>query len=638
VIRKWAARRRGVVAFLLLVLVLAAFLVVLVARFLSGRPLFARGERARPTDATFLRRGTRSLDPARPFPSRWSFLPGWQRSAWRVGVTVAVGVSVWAWWHARGWLVAVLVTGLLVVTSRWLRRRHDVSTPRRFREVYVSPLAHALSPMVGMDPARAESWLRIDPALGELSSRLVSRMRPLEVRVRAWYGEHVSPVVWWLPDRAQRLRWWFSSLSPVASVRASVSRPVEARPVCVEVRAGAWVSPEVRTAAGAIVAAKLGLSDLRASWDAVGPRMVGRWTVAVRPPERCGLAEIRAAIDSAAEHELVLGVQAGGAPFVVSLDDDAAHIGVSCGSGGGKSVLATLAAAQVLRRGGRVCILDRKGSHRWARGLPGVTYCSRPGDMHAALIGLATEADARNSQAMEEDDDWKPADRVLLVFEEMNAGIAQLRQWWDRNRDKSDPKVSPAISAYQDLMFMGRSAFVNVFGIAQMMTAALGGSAARENMGIRCLARYTRNNWMMMAPECPMPRPSRVRGRWQVVVAGTAAPVQVAFLSTAEARALASPPGRVPMSSSSGALRPDLRCPDSPAGMGTLDGGGLPAAVSLSEVLGLGLVDGTRDALAKRLQRDPAAPEPVGRRGRARLYDRVSFVRWVTGESEGAAS
>jgi len=258
--------------------------------------------------------------------------------------------------------------------------------------------------------------------------------------------------------------------------------------------------------------------------------------------------------------------------------------------------------------------------------------------MHAALIALAEEADARNSQAMEEDDGWQPPDRVLLVFEEMNAGIAQLRQWWDRNRDKSDPKVSPAISAYQDLMFMGRSAFVNVFGIAQMMTAALGGSAARENMGIRCLARYTRNNWVMMAPECPMPRPSRVRGRWQVVVAGEATPVQVAFLTTAEARALASPPGHVPMSPSGDTLRSDLRCPDSPAEIETLDGGGLPAVVSLSEALELGLVDGTRPALAKRVQRDSAAPEPVSRRGRTRLYDRVSLVRWAMGESEGATS
>jgi len=294
-------------------------------------------------------------------------------------------------------------------------------------------------------------------------------------------------------------------------------------------------------------------------------------------------------------------------------------------------VLAMLAGVQVRRRGGRVVILDRKGSHRWARGVPGVLYCTRPADMHAALVGLAVEADARNTQAMEEDDGWHPADRVLIIFEEMNAGIAQLRQWWERNRGKGDPKVSPAVSAYQDIMFMGRSAWINVFGIAQMMTAQLGGAAARENMGVRCLSRYTRNNWMMMAPECPMPRSVKIRGRWQVVTAGEATAVQVAFLSTAEARMLAVPPERVPMSPSGGALRPDLQCPDTPSEIETLDGGGLPVVVSLSEALDLGLVEGSRDALAKRLQRDSAAPEPVSRRGRAHLYDSVSLARWATG-------
>lgn len=41
-------------------------------------------------------------------------------------------------------------------------------------------------------------------------------------------------------------------------------------------------------------------------------------------------------------------------------------------------------------------ILDRKGSHRWALGMPGVDYCTRPEQMHSALVRLATLADERN--------------------------------------------------------------------------------------------------------------------------------------------------------------------------------------------------------------------------------------------------
>src|SRR5258706_6090802 len=60
-----------------------------VARYLSGRPLDGK----RRTDATFLRYGTRTADPlARPL--RWSYLPGWKRAAWRLGVpTVAAATG-----------------------------------------------------------------------------------------------------------------------------------------------------------------------------------------------------------------------------------------------------------------------------------------------------------------------------------------------------------------------------------------------------------------------------------------------------------------------------------------------------------------------------------------------------------------
>lgn len=51
--------------------------------------------------------------------------------------------------------------------------------------------------------------------------------------------------------------------------------------------------------------------------------------------------------------------------------------------------------------------------------------------------------------------------------------------------------------------------------------------------------------------------------------------------------------------------------------------------VSVSEAMSLGLLDGGRAALVKRLQRDPRSPAPVGYRGRARLYAREDLVRWA---------
>jgi len=74
----------------------------------------------------------------------------------------------------------------------------------------------------------------------------------------------------------------------------------------------------------------------------------------------------------------MLGLGAGDKPVIVSLREDSPHIACSAGSGAGKSVLAQTVAVQVLARGGQVVILDLKGSHRWALGLPGIVYCTPP--------------------------------------------------------------------------------------------------------------------------------------------------------------------------------------------------------------------------------------------------------------------
>jgi hypothetical protein len=318
----------------------------------------------------------------------------------------------------------------------------------------------------------------------------------------------------------------------------------------------------------------------------------------------------------------------------VSLADDSPHIACSAGSGAGKSVLAQLVAVQVLARGGRVVILDRKGSHRWARGLSNVDYCTRPAAMHDALVGLAQLADQRNEQALYEEDGWDPGPRVFVVAEELNGTLAQLREHWDRTREAGEPKASPAIRSLAELLYMGRSAKVNVFAVAQMLSArAVGGPEARENFGIRCLARYSTNAWKMLVPEAPMPRASRTLGRWQVVVAGQATETQVAYLTAAQARQLAGVPAAA-------------KVPDGPLGSGvTGDAAGtgdmvdpLDEPITLRDGIDEGLVPWSKDAVKKRLQRARAegrpVPEPAGKRGRqADLYRRGDLIVWVEAET-----
>jgi hypothetical protein len=271
-----------------------------------------------------------------------------------------------------------------------------------------------------------------------------------------------------------------------------------------------YLTAEQRQYVSSVIGAKIPAGELVESWDQVGVRRSaprGQYGGGRRPGS--GTPTWTARLDRLAEWEFFLGLGVGGKPVVISLRDDSPHIACSAGSGAGKSVLAQLVAVQVLARGGRVVLLDLKGSHRWALGVPGVDYCTTPEQMHQALVRLGELADQRNQDALHEPEDWDPGPRVLVIAEELNATFARLRDYWAEIREKSDPKTSPAVRAFRNVLYMGRSAKVNMLAIAQMLTAqTTGGPESRENFGVRCLARYTRNNWQMLVPEASMPRAS----------------------------------------------------------------------------------------------------------------------------------
>lgn len=307
-----------------------------------------------------------------------------------------------------------------------------------------------------------------------------------------------------------------------------------------------YLDHETRKRVESIVSAKLGLHGLDPTWSMVGPSTRVTFTVKDAPPGKVNLTHITPYVDGALEHQFVIGLAAGDRPVIVDLDDDSPHIACSAGSGAGKTILAMIVAAQVLRRGGNVLILDRKGAHRWARGLDGVTYLTEISDIHDALIGIESLAEARNRRAREEPEGWDAGARVLVIFEEMNSTISDLKGYWGREvsrlkhenkklkeqgyEEEYIPALSPAIQAFRHLMNKGRSAKVNLFGVAQMLTVmACGSTEARENFVARLLARYTSNAWKMLAPQVRMPPKSMVRGRWQVVVGDQAMETQVPF-------------------------------------------------------------------------------------------------------------
>lgn len=536
----------------------------------------------------------------------------------------------------------VLCVALSVAALWWLRRR--LASDPLARE-YLVPVSDTIA-----DPVAARFRLSVAREFVR-PPRAPRALSPAEERLRVWYGERVEPVVMWLPDRVARLRaavgrW----LEPVGRVVAQVRRPKPAAPAVQLTIWRPYLTPEQRGYISSVIRTKIPLPDVVEQWQQIGPRVVATWAIRRPPPRRAGYEQLLAAWDGLAETDLYVGESSAG-PVIVSLHDDSPHIAVSAGSGAGKSVLAQLLATQVLARGGEVLILDRKGSHRWAVGLPRVTYARRPAQMHDLLIAAAAVADQRNQRVLDEPEGWDPGPRILVILEELNATIGQLVDYWADVRETGDPRTSPAIRALREILYMGRSAKVNAVAIAQMLTArAIGGPEARENFAIRALARYTSNAWRMLVPHIAMPRPTRALGRWQIVAGGAATETQVAWLSDAESRMFAARGGggagllgsAVPdgQSRSDRASTRDVPGDVPHAGdsgdseIGPVDP--LSEPLTLREAVGQGVLPWSYDAAKKRLQRAKTRPQPSGKRGQADLYRRGDLIAWV--EQEGARS
>lgn len=567
----------------------------MVYRYLAGRPLAVR-----PGTYPYLSRGD----------GRWA---GWQRQLLRLAMP---GLAAAGWAYPAETRAVAL--GAALGVGSWAKRSWK---RRRFRRAYVSPTVRAIRVPVGT----ADVHLHVDPGLGRLVARLARPMSPAEEQLRGWYGRRIEPV-WRRPAGLGADAWDLAATPlrpPLARLAAWLRPPREqAGPRIRLTVAAPYVTSEQRSLISAIVKAKVPAGDMVESWDQVGAEVTATWTPRRRPPAKVGLVELLRHGAGLPDHQIYLGQGPGDQPVIIDLHNDSPHIALSAGSGAGKSVFAQLAAVQILHRGGTVIILDRKGSHRWAIGLPGVTYCVDPEQMHDALIRAAATADRRNREAFHQPEGWDPGARQLIICEELNATIGQLAAYWDSVREKGEPKRSPAISALGEIAFMGRSAKVHLIAIAQMLTArSMGGPEARENFGIRALARYTANNWKMLVPEAAMPRSSRTLGRWQIVVGGIATETQVCYLTTTEARQYATV-AATKVSPATSEVNPPIKASCDVA-----------TAVTLREAIDLGVVPGKWNAVRKRLERDIKdprrdAPQPIGSRGQAHTYDLEQLAEW----------
>ncbi|MFJ3713738.1 hypothetical protein [Streptomyces sp. NPDC090053] len=233
---------------------------------------------------------------------------------------------------------------------------------------------------------------------------------------------------------------------------------------------------------------------------------------------------------------LLIGFTPDGQPVCVDLDTEGPHVLVCTGSGGGATTILRTLTAQLLHHGSHALVLDRKRiSHRWASGVPGVTYCRDIADIHNALVGLRAELQHR-LDLIDQHGDIDDLPRLTLMFEAADNTLHQLARYWDTIREKGDPQTSPAVDALEYALFAGRQARIHVLVSSQVANGIIG--AGRENFSTMVLGRVPTRTFTRLAPQIhPAPEPNLQPGHVHVVQGWNAHPTQVLLLTDDEAAA-----------------------------------------------------------------------------------------------------
>jgi hypothetical protein len=553
---------------------------VLAWRWLTGAPWHGKPL----TDAGWLRSGTQALTPT-GHASRWQHKPRLRRAAWRSGGTIAALLTAMLLAKYPRPTALALASVVLVALAAGAVLAVRALLARKQRRTWLVPLHLAAHQLAGVPRAeRASSWISVDlDGSGAVT------------------GASLALPPGWPAEQADKQR------------------------------------------LVAIASAKLGIEAPEASWRLAGPSPQLALRQSEPPPLRVSLADLMPAIDKARPDDLVWGIGKQGRTVATSLSGDSPHLGLSMGSGAGKSVTARALLAQRLYRGDIGLILDYKMiSHQWARDLPNVVIARRPHEIHRALLWLGNEVERRNEVALAGADidgnvHSVVGPRLIVVCEELNAMMSRLRKYWAQVRDSDDPKRSPAIDALDAASFMGRQVLVNIIYIGQRLSvkASGGDGDARENIGVIGFGRYSASNWKMLAGDHPMPPKSLTPGRLQVVT-DRVRETQAVFMPAREARRLAlagtmTPvPAGMPGAKAVSGTSPELLSPgaDQPVvsgnGQEVLTPGGM---VTLSEAVAEGIVSCSLHAIRKASQR-PGFPPRKSVRGLAGEWDALDLAEW----------
>lgn len=541
---------------------------IVALRFAAGLPLSGH----RRTDASPLRRGTRSLHGATGRASAWAHLPYAYRAAVRWGCVVCAGTLAWGALVHPVATLAVLSAVAACLAPWGLLRAFRIVARLRHRHDVEGPLALALSPVLAVTPSVTSAALTVVPEYADTKG-----------------GEPVARLG--LPDA-------FHAAS-------DQQKRVED-----------------------LFASRLGV-DCRFTWRTSRAPMLLEVSRAPVPPDMVPLADVMADVDKCEEGTVVLGKNASGNVFYGDFLNEDPHWGVSAGSRRGKTTLLCVVAAQLLRQGAeRVTGIDPKMiSLDPLVGLPRVDIRNDPRDVQSmwdAVADFRAHMDGRmNAYSKDRTLEFR---RSLLIIDEINQFAAMSLDHWRAIKEKSDPAQPPVWRDLAAIAWQGAQLRCNMIVVGQRLdTAATGGAGLRDSFGIRMLAGFTPQQWGFLVGTYPVPRSQKPRGRFIVVNGGEQTWVQLVLATPQEIRDLASdrlrPAGTSPASTVSRT--------DGGEGRGT-GPTSLPVRYGLREAssdLGAGIVPMRYEALKKARQSDDTFPQ-----GRAipsgTTYTREELSEW----------
>ena len=220
---------------------------------------------------------------------RFHYRSRWRRTVSRSGRSLAVVLLLLVWVNYPHYALLVSVLLVLAILGFWCWRAWRRWNGRKHRRTWIEPLHLVAAPLVGIPRALpASSWLEIAPD----RKRVVAALPP---------GYN--------PDAKDKER--------LVGTMAS----------------------------------KLGLEAPEARWALAGPEPRLELCASQPPPSRVSLADSREALDRMKDDDLLWGLGKRAAQVTTSLSGDSPHVGLSMGSGAGKSVTARALLAQQLYKG-----------------------------------------------------------------------------------------------------------------------------------------------------------------------------------------------------------------------------------------------------------------------------------------------